>query len=247
LNFFSLFKRNLIYKFKKKKKIDKDSFPEKDLDQLFFYYGSDKADFFQNKNRKGHGFSKFYEKQLAIYKSKPLNILEIGSYAGASAAAFSKYFNNSKIFCFDINISNFKYNSNNINVYGLDIRNEKKVSKILDKIFKENSFEKFDIIIDDGSHYLSDILFALNFFFKFVNQGGTYVIEDFKHPNYYKYNLDIKDIFVDTLISKILKKEYFNSEFIKKENQKYIFSEVKEVVSYKGNLEDSDICFIQKK
>ena len=184
---------------------------------------------------------------MAIYKSKPLNILEIGSYAGASAAAFSKYFNNSKIFCFDINISNFKYNSNNINVYGLDIRNEKKVSKILDKIFKENSFEKFDIIIDDGSHYLSDILFALNFFFKFVNQGGTYVIEDFKHPNYYKYNLDIKDIFVDTLISKILKKKYFNSKFIKKENQKYIFSEVKEVVSYKGNLEDSDICFIQKK
>ena len=46
-------------------------------------------------------------------------------------------------------------------------------------IFKENSFEKFDIIIDDGSHYLSDILFSLNFFFKLLNQGGTYIIEDF--------------------------------------------------------------------
>ena len=49
------------------------------------------------------------------------------------------------------------------------------------------------------------------------------------------------------LISKILKKEYFNSGIIKKESQKYIFSEVKEIFSYKGNLEDSDICFIQKK
>ena len=53
--------------------------------------------YFQNKNTRGHGFSKFYEKQLAIVKNKPLNILEIGSYAGASAAAFSKYFYKSKI------------------------------------------------------------------------------------------------------------------------------------------------------
>ena len=247
MNFFSLFKRNLIYKLKKKISIDKDSFSKKDLDQLFFYYGSDKANFFQNKKRRGHGFSQFYEKQLAILKNKPINILEIGSYAGASAAAFSKYFYNSKIFCFDINISNFKYSSNNISVYGLDIRNEKKVFKILDIIFKENNFRKFDIIIDDGSHYLSDILFSLNLFFKFVNKGGAYVIEDFKHPNYYKYNLDTKDIFVEDLLSKIRKKEYFSSGFIKKESQKYIFNEVKEIVSYKGNLEDSDICFIQKK
>ena len=235
MNFLSLFKRNLIYKLKKKISIDRDSFPKKDLDHLFFYYGSDKADYFQNKNTRGHGFSKFYEKQLAILKNKPLNILEIGSYAGASAAAFSKYFYKSKIFCFDVNISNFKYNSNNISVYGLDIRNEKKVFKILHKIFKENSFEKFDIIIDDGSHYLSDILFSFNFFFKLLNQGGIYIIED------------IQDIFVDDLLSKILKKEYFNSGIIKKESQKYIFSEVKEIFSYKGNLEDSDICFIQKK
>ena len=50
MNFLSLFKRNLIYKFKKKISIDKDSFPKKDLDHLFFYYGSDKANYFQNKN-----------------------------------------------------------------------------------------------------------------------------------------------------------------------------------------------------
>ena len=44
----------------------------------------------------------------------------------------------------------------------------------------------FDVIIDDGSHYLSDILFSLKTFFKLVNKGGFYVIEDYKHPNYYK-------------------------------------------------------------
>ncbi len=59
--------------------------------------------------------------------------------------------------------------------------------------------------------------------------------------------IDTKDIFVEDLFSKIRKKEYFSSKFIKKESQKYIFNEVKEIISYKGNLEDSDICFIQKK
>ena len=143
MNFFSLFKRNLIYKLKKKISIDRDSFSKKDLDQLFFYYGSDKADYFQNKDTKGHGFSKFYEKQFALLKNKPLNILEIGSYAGASAAAFTKYLPKSKVYCFDVNISNFKYKSENINVYGIDINNQKKVVKTLNKIFSEQNFTQF--------------------------------------------------------------------------------------------------------
>ena len=247
MNFFSLFKRKIIYNFKNKILIEDDKVDYKTLDDLFHFYGSDKANIFKKNNSNGHAYSKFYEKKLENYKNQKINILEIGSYAGASAASFVKFLPGSKVFCFDINISNFKYSSNNISVYGLDIRNDKKILKILDSIFKENGFEKFDIIIDDGSHYLSDILFSLNFFFRFVNQGGTYVIEDFKHPNYYKYNLDTQDIFIEELLSKILKKEYFNSEFINKESQKYIFNEVKEIISYKGNLEDSDICFIKKK
>lgn len=247
MNFFSLYKRKLIYNLKRKKLIDSDNINFNSLDELFHHYGSDKASIFKKTQNQGHGYSKFYEEKFKKFKKEKINILEIGSFAGASAAAFVKFFSDINVFCFDINISNFKYSSNNISVYGLDIRNEKKVSEILDIIFKENSFEKFDIIIDDGSHYLSDILSSLNFFFKLLNQGGTYIIEDFKHPNYYKYNLDIQDIFVDDLLSNIQKKEYFNSGFINKESQKYIFSEVKEIVTYKGNLEDSDICFIKKK
>ena len=91
MNFFSLFKRNLIYKLKKKVSIDTDQINFENLDNLFHYYGSDKANFFKLTNKAGHGFSKFYEKKLEKYKEKKINILEIGSYAGASAAAFAKY------------------------------------------------------------------------------------------------------------------------------------------------------------
>ena len=248
MNFLSLFKRNLIYKFKKKISIKNDFLNnKKNLDELLFFYGSDKAEIFRLKNEKGHGFSKFYKKYLSELNNEQINILEIGSYAGASAAAFSKYIPNSKVFCFDVNITNFKYSSDKIFVYGLDIKNEYKVSKILKQIFKKNKFEKFDLIIDDGSHLLSDMLFSFNFFLKHVKKNRFYIIEDFKHPNYYKYNKDTNEILIDNLLKIIPKKEYFHSKIMNKKDQEFIFNEVKKIDIYKGNLKDSDICFITKK
>ena len=61
------------------------------------------------------------------------------------------------------------------------------------------------MIIDDGSHKLSDILFSLNFFFQVLKPGGIFVIEDFKHPNYFNHYKDIEDIFIDELIEKLKK------------------------------------------
>ena len=77
-------------------------------------------------------------KNILKFKANNLNILEIGSYAGASAAAFSKFLPNSKIFCFDVNISNFKYSAKNIFVFGLDVEMKKCRKK----------FKKFYLIIN---------------------------------------------------------------------------------------------------
>ena len=92
MNFLSLLKRKIIYNFKKKINIDNDFYNSKNLDQLFFHYGSDKSDKFKNTNKSGHGISQFYEKYLRKLRNKKINILEIGSYSGASAVAFKKYF-----------------------------------------------------------------------------------------------------------------------------------------------------------
>ena len=81
MNFFSLFKRKLIYKFKQKISIDNDKIKITSLDELFNFYGSDKADFFKVNNTKGHGFSKFYSQHLEYLKNKEIYVLEIGSYA----------------------------------------------------------------------------------------------------------------------------------------------------------------------
>jgi predicted O-methyltransferase YrrM len=247
LNFFSLFKRNIIYKFKKKILIDLDKVEEKSLDKLFQFYGSDKGNFFEAGNTKGHGYSDFYVSQLNNLKDNKINILEIGSYAGSSAAAFVKYFSKANIFCLDINISNFKYKSEKIHVYGIDIKNFSKVKKTLNKIFQENHINNFDIIIDDGSHNLKDILLSLNFFFKYLTNNGTFIIEDFKHPNYYQYNRNLDHILVDEFLENVGNKKISNSSIFTEEDQIYLINSVKNINIKKGNLIDSDICFIKKK
>ena len=63
--------------------------------------------------------------------------------------------------------------------------NEKKVKKTLKFLFNKHSISEFDIIIDDGSHNLSDILIGIKLLFKFVKKDGFYIIEDFKYPNYH--------------------------------------------------------------
>ena len=246
MNFFSSFKRNLIYKFKKKVSVDTDQISLKSLDELFHHYGSDKAEIFKKTNQQGHGFSNFYEKKLEKFKNKKINILEIGSYAGSSAAAFVKYLPNSQVFCFDINISNFKYKSKNIHVFGVDINNEKKIKKILNKIFVDYSFEKFDLIIDDGSHNLKDILIALKLFFKILQKESLYIIEDFKHPNYYKYNNNLEHIFVNEFLDNLERKKISPSSIFNYNEQKDLIGSIKKIENFKGNLKDSDICFITK-
>ncbi len=246
MNFFSLFKRNLIFKLKKKVSIDNDNVNSESLDHLFHQYGSDKANIFKLNQLPGHGYSIYYEKKLETYKNKNLNILEIGSYAGASAAAFTKYLPKSKVYCFDVNISNFKYKSENINVFGIDINNQKQVLKTLNKIFLAQNFNQFDLIIDDGSHNLSDILISLKFFLKYVKNNGLYIIEDYKYPNYYKYNRNIDHLLVDEIFVNINNKKFFKSNIFNDDDQKELISSIKMIETFKGNLDDSDISFITK-
>ena len=247
LNFFSLFKRNFLYKLKKKINIDLDNFNEDSLDKLFSHYSSDKANFINNGKDKGHGFAKFYENHLNQFKNKEIKILEIGSYSGASAAAFVKFFPKANIYCLDINLLNFKYSSKKIHVYGMDSSNKKMMSKFLSKINFFESMKNFDVIIDDGSHIQSDQLNALNFFYKYVSMGGFYIIEDYKFPNYFNHLNDVNDLKIDELIKKINHRENINSKLITENTIRNIINNNKIIYEYKGNSENSDIVFFEKK
>ena len=93
---------------------------------------------------------------------------------------------------------------------------------------------------------MSDILFSLKTLFRYVKKGGIYILEDFKHPNYYDYNRNIDHVLVDEVLRNLKEKKLFNSNIINNEDQVYLHNNINEIKIYKGNLKSSDICFIDK-
>tara|TARA_Y100000590_G_scaffold190992_1_gene217356 strand:+ start:310 stop:1089 length:780 start_codon:yes stop_codon:yes gene_type:complete len=257
LNPFRQLKRFLIYKLRKKVDIDSSlkNFNDMSLDEIFAYFGSDKATISKtglaskiSNQRKvtGHGYSKFYEEHLNIFKNKNINILEIGSYSGASAASFVKYLPQSKIYCLDINVSNFNVISKKIKLFGLDVSNKVMVDNFLKKVNISKNSNFFDIIIDDGSHKLSDMLRAIDIFYKILKPSGLYILEDYKFPNYYDHLNDCSEIKIDELIHNVKTKKVFASNILDKESVNYLINNTSEVYSYRGLLNHSDIAFLKK-
>jgi len=93
----SWYYKSIIFYFKKKINIDNDTFNSDSLNELFNYYGSDKGTEvnhpYDRKGDKiiGHGFGEYYEKYFHEFKNEKFNFLEIGTWKGASLAAFKKY------------------------------------------------------------------------------------------------------------------------------------------------------------
>tara|TARA_X000000950_G_scaffold197625_1_gene238034 strand:+ start:589 stop:1308 length:720 start_codon:yes stop_codon:yes gene_type:complete len=239
LNFFSLFKRKTIFFFKKKINIDNNKFNKCiKLDDLFIYYKTDKS-------TKVHGFSKFYTKHLNKFKNKKINILEIGSAKGGSAASFVHYFKKSSVFCIDVNLTLVKYKSKKINFFGLHSSNIRMLNKFLQTVQKKFLIKKFDLIIDDGSHLLSDQLFSLNYFYKNLNKGGFYIIEDYRFPNYFSRCKNVKESTIDVLIKKLKKNKRIKSKILENSTTHDLYKA--KIYPYKGNTKISDIVFFNKK
>ena len=106
------------------------------------FYNSDKAKYQKrlNYNYKTHNYGPFYDAQFKKMKHKKLNILEIGSFKGSSAAAFMHYFKNSNLYCVDVDHKNFMFKSNRIKLFKLDYMNLKSVKRFC-RTYK-NFFDK---------------------------------------------------------------------------------------------------------
>ena len=79
-----------------------------------------------------------------------------------------------------------------------------------------------------------------------VQKPNLFVIEDFKHPDYYKYNRNVEHISVSKVLDNLENKIFFPSRIINQKNQTILMNSINQIYRYKGNLKDSDICFIEK-
>ncbi len=242
--------KKLFFFLKKKKNIDLEKLNYTNLDDLFTFYGTDKAKKVKNQYDKnsniliGHGYSKFYEKHLEFLRNSNFNLLEIGTWYGAYTASFCKYFKNAKIFGIDRNFK-FKYKSKNITFIQCDLRSKKDLKRLSNKLYGK----KFKIIVDDGSHILTHIIKNIIFFIHYIEQGGYFIIEDFNLPRDYNHLNDAKnkELLIDQILNNIEKKKYFKSDILSKPKQKYLFETIENIYIYKGETKDSNIAFIKIK
>ena len=253
----SWYYKKLIFVLKKRTDIDKKIIKYNSLNDLFNYFGTDKGTNVKNPYNKnsneifGHGFAEFYEKHFEKFKNEKINLLEIGTWYGASLAAFIHYFPNANIFGLDRNFK-YKFKSKRIFFFYCNTTDKNDLNNFKKKI-KKISKNNFKIIIDDGSHLLNGIIHNLKFFFRFLDKDGYYIIEDFNHPEYYNFlnDSDGNELLFKNIIQNIKNKTFFESKILNKEDQKYLFENIKDINVYKGKMFDkgkniSDIVFFKK-
>ena len=136
------------------------------LSKLFKKYKCDKFE---------HGYSNVYENFFLKLKNKKLKILEIGVADGSSIKAWSDYFKKSTIIGIDIkkiDLKKNKLNKKSINIYCGSQIDETFISSLILK------YGKFDIIIDDGSHFPKHVIKTFDLLFQSLSKNGIYFIED---------------------------------------------------------------------
>ena len=162
---------------------------------LFLKYGTDK-----NMN----GYTQYYERIFAARQHEPTRLLEIGigtvipgahssmvGYGethylpGASLRAWRDYFDHPES-----------------DIHGLDVQadtqftGEPRITTHLVNSMDQAQVEgpempqgTWDIIIDDGNHWLESQLVTLSYLWPRVNSGGFYVIEDIINPQEFREHM----------------------------------------------------------
>ena len=134
------------------------------LHQLGKQNGTDKADC--------HNYLNYYESLFAPWKNEPINLLEIGIRTGCSIRMWLDYFYRAKIYCVDTNSSyvNQVKNLKRTKAYNLNAAHSEAWNKL--------GNVKFDIVIDDGSHYPSQQIATFENLKSRMKVKGYYIVED---------------------------------------------------------------------
>ena len=125
----------------------------------------------------GHTYGSSYDEIFESFdRESEINYLEIGIQRGGSLLATKDYFPNGNIYGVDIKDSILpEYRREDFNYIISDIKEELVFEKLKDV--------NFDIIIDDGSHMLHDVLFVVNKYLSKLKMNGVLIIEDCQNPD----------------------------------------------------------------
>lgn len=163
------------------------------LDVLGTQLGTDKGSI-------GQGYLDHYERNLAQFRGREFNLLEIGVAQGASLEMWKKYFPEATIIGIDINPECLRFAGEGVIV---EIGSQGD-SSFLNRI---GTTYKPSVVIDDGSHLASHNMETFFSLFPHLRPGGLYVIEDlylhYTRPNEYR---DVSDRVPSSYFAKLAEK-----------------------------------------
>lgn len=127
-----------------------------------------------------HSYIEAYDDLFTPYRTKSINLVEIGVFHGASLHMWLHYFTDATVwgvdFNPDIHPDEVLY-FNDHNVYPL-LRRDAYIPETIDLLLEVTEQKGFDIIIDDGSHIEEQQIFVLQEYGKLLKPGGILIIED---------------------------------------------------------------------
>ena len=231
-------------------KVEKNKFKNFNLDDLFINFNCDKGSYcvYDYEKKITHKYSVFYEKYLKKNKKKKLSILELGSHEGKGIASFYFFFPNANFYGANINPFQMKYTSKRITELYVDVSCKEIVDNLANHIN-----EDLDLIIDDASHNLKDIILALPILFRKLKQNGFYVIEDADQFKVYKeLNPTNEKMTPIQILKNIKNNRKFSSKLLSKTDKDYLKKNIKNFYFEKGKsivngYNISDIVFLRKK
>jgi len=130
---------------------------------------------YQGDYNNGHTYAVIYDRLFEPFKNKSINFLEIGLNVGGNIVICSEYF------------SDIKH-------YGIDIADYITIDKDLftfykgsfdnHEVIKQAGERKYDIILEDGSHYLEHQMKSIDIYLPMLKENGIIIIEDIADVDY---------------------------------------------------------------
>lgn len=176
-----------------------------------------------------------YEKHFSKFVNEDINFLEIGVYKGGSLNMWKNYFGpNAQIIGIDIDPKCKEYENDQVQVRIGDQKDQNFLKSLV------NEFGEFDVVLDDGSHIMADVVASFNYLFPKLSKAGCYFVEDM-HTSYWKeYGGGLKNAESFIEYAKDLV-DHMNSEWIKEDfNPNIISQNIKSICFY-------DSCVVLEK
>lgn len=129
-----------------------------------------------------------YEKFLNRFCNTTVTIIEIGVSKGGSLQMWERYLGPmATVIGIDIDPKCKKHEETNIHVRIGDQGNKEFLKEIIDE------FGVPDIVIDDGSHVMKDVIASFEFLYPRLSKNGVYLVEDMHTAYWSEYGGGGKD------------------------------------------------------